>query len=652
MMVFKKMTGAAAAIAAALLFFSCSGKEDVYKPGSAKPGEGGEKPQTEEPKEADWSKLTTSNHPRLMLTDDECQSLKSRIAAGSDELLVKLHNSAISTANSNAVLNGSEIVYQLDVSGKRILNQSNDATNRLLHLAYAWRMTGDDKYLDAADQILNWVCKFPDWNARKHFLDPSQMTIGVALAYDWLYKGLSDATKALVEKAIQDFLFYPAQHKQWNLNFYEAENNWNSWCNCGLVLGAMAIYEKAPKVSREIIDASIASCPIAIKAMFSPSGAYHEGYSYWSSSAGKQAIINTVLKECLGTDFGLSAIDGWDKASICRIFLTGIDGIFNYADCGTAAATAPGQWYFAWDFDNPSALYQEIPLAKSGAYTGQELPLVLCWAGKMSSLNLGEVQAPSQRIFSGSGQTDLCIIRTLWDKSAQDKYLGIKGGMASSAHGHMDAGSFVYDAQGVRWSYDLGLQSYTTLENAIKQKGGALFDMNQSSLRWKVLRLNNRFHSTLTINDEDHLVNGYASISGVVDSKNELGCTVDLTPVFGEATRSAKRYFSLKGDVLTVTDEIQAPKTSQAKVSWRMVTKADVTVEKDHIKLQMNGKTMYLKAMSTGPSVEYATWAASWPTSPLAEYDAANPGITIVGFNGTVTTGKTITFTTTLSPTL
>jgi hypothetical protein len=66
----------------------------------------------------------------------------------------------------------------------------------------------------------------------------------------------------------------------------------------------------------------------------------------------------------------------------------------------------------------------------------------------------------------------------------------------------------------------------------------------------------------------------------------------------------------------------------------------------------MNGKTMYLKATSTGPSVEYNTWAASWPTSPLAEYDDANPGVTIVGFNGTVTTGKTITFTTTLSPTL
>ena len=27
-----------------------------------------------------------------------------------------------------------------------------------------------------------------------------------------------------------------------------------------------------------------------------------------------------------------------------------------------------------------------------------------------------------------------------------DEYLGIKGGKAGSSHGHMDAGSFVYDA--------------------------------------------------------------------------------------------------------------------------------------------------------------------------------------------------------------
>ena len=643
----------------ALALCSCQGKEDpAYVPGSSQGQGGGGTPQKpeEEPAEADYSKLTAANHPRLLMNDAECASLKARIQAGTDATLVKMHNQIMTKAASNGILNGATIVYQLDVSGRRILNQAKDADERILHLAYAWRMTGEKKYLDAADKVLNTVCDFPDWNAARHFLDPCELATACALGYDWLYKGLADSTKAKIERSIQDFAFYPAQHKIWNLNFYKAVDNWNMVCNSGLCLGALAIYEKAPKVSKEILEASIASIPAAVAAVF-PDAAFHEGYSYWSNVAIFQGMTLTVFEECLGTTFGMKQSKGWQGTSECRIFMEGIPNTcFDFSDCDPYLKPAPGQWYFAWAYDNPSAVYAELPFIQKGTYTsGQEgrfYPVALAWCSKMPDMDLSKVAPPNKRLFYGSGLVDLCMIRTHWDKSDADKYLGVKGGKANAAHNHMDAGSFVYDAFNVRWAHDLGLQPYTSLENAIKQKGGSLWDMTQNSLRWKVLRLNNRFHSTLTVNDEDHRVDGYASISGIVDTKNELGCTVDMTPVFGDATRSAHRTFSLKGDVLTITDEIQAPKTAQAKISWRMVTKATVTVEQNYIKLQMNGKTMYLKATSNGPSVEYATWPASWPTSPLAEYDAANPGVTIVGFNGTVTTGKTVTFTTTLSPSL
>lgn len=97
-----------------------------------------------------------------------------------------------------------------------------------------------------------------------------------------------------------------------------------------------------------------------------------------------------------------------------------------------------------------------------------------------------------------------------------------------------------------------------------------------------------------------------------------------------------------------VIDEITAPKTARANVNWRMVTKADVTVEKDCIRLQSGGHTMYLKASSTGPGIEYMTWDAD----PVLPYDADNPGVTIVGFTGSVTIGQKVTFTTVLSPEL
>lgn len=48
---------------------------------------------------------------------------------------------------------------------------------------------------------------------------------------------------------------------------------------------------------------------------------------------------------------------------------------------------------------------------------------------------------------------------------------GVAGLHYCNNHGHMDAGSFAYDGNGVRWSVDLGMQSYAKIEKALKQTG-------------------------------------------------------------------------------------------------------------------------------------------------------------------------------------
>lgn len=63
----------------------------------------------------------------------------------------------------------------------------------------------------------------------------------------------------------------------------------------------------------------------------------------------------------------------------------------------------------------------------------------------------------------------------------------------------MDAGSFVYEKNGVRWAMDLGMQNYFSLES----KGVDLWNQSQEGQRWDVFRLNNMAHNTLTI-----MVNG------------------------------------------------------------------------------------------------------------------------------------------------
>ena len=58
-----------------------------------------------------------------------------------------------------------------------------------------------------------------------------------------------------------------------------------------------------------------------------------------------------------------------------------------------------------------------------------------------NNLNLDAISAPSNKLWSGKGETPVVMVHTDWTYTDTDKYLGIKGGKAGSSHGHMDAGS-------------------------------------------------------------------------------------------------------------------------------------------------------------------------------------------------------------------
>ena len=210
----------------------------------------------------------------------------------------------------------------------------------------------------------------------------------------------------------------------------------------------------------------------------------------------------------------------------------------------------------------------------------------------------------------------------------------------------MDAGSFVYDAYGVRWSMDFGLQSYTTLESKLAALGGNLWDMGQNSMRWDVFRLNNLNHSTISINDTRHRVNGAATLTTTINTATELGATFDLTEVVSDQAASATRTVKIVNDKdLVVMDEIKARTDKSAKVRWCMVTPAVPTVESNRIILTNGSKVMYLTASgSVKPTYK------QWSTTSENSYDQANPGTYMVGFEATVTANQTATFTTTLSP--
>lgn len=626
--------------------------ENRFRPGSAQPAAPEPPATTDTP---DYTRLTAANHPRLLMNAAEFDALKEKVASNSDATLTLLHNTVVGLANSKGLATA-KLTYKLDASNKRILDVSRDALLRIFSCAYAYRMTGDAKYLTHAEEDINTVCDFPDWNAKRHFLDVGEMATAVALGYDWLYNDLKDATRAKAEKALRDYAFKPANEKTWNLNFYEATNNWNQVCNGGLVCAALAIYETCASDAKAIIEKSLESNVAPLETMYSPDGNYPEGYGYWCYGTLYEALMLAAMESATGSDNKLSATLGFSATAEYMLYMVGMSSrCFNYSDCAPSTVPALATWYFADKFGRPDWLYNELRMLQNGEYANASenrlLPMVMAFANRMT---LGSIKAPEKKLWKGYGENPVVLIHTDWSWGETDKYLGIKAGTAGASHGHMDAGGFVYDAYGVHWSVDLGLQSYTTLESAMSALGGNLWDMNQSSMRWDVFRLNNKNHSTITVNDANHLVKGSATLKSIIESDTELGALVDMTDVVSDQAASAQRTVKLVQDKdLVVIDAIKARPDKAAKVRWTMVTTAVPTVESNNRIVLVNGsKTMYLKTVGDGAKVSYQTWSsdpAEYDT-PVKDIDAKNPNIYLVGFEATITSNQSATFTTTLTP--
>jgi hypothetical protein len=557
-------------------------------------------------------------HPRLLLKQGEEQKIKALIQKNPSMLLV--HQAIINDADEILTKSPSERVLK----GKRLLAVSNEAFKRIYFLSYAYRMTSDVKYASRAEKELVAVCDFQDWNPF-HFLDVAGMTMAVAIGYDWLFDTLSETTREKVRKAIIDKAFTPAGNEKYT-SFYKSSNNWNQVCNAGLVLGALAIYDEEPEISKGIIEKSVQSIPLAMKS-YGPDGAYPEGYSYWGYGTGFQVTMMAALESALGTDYKLSEDKGFMHSPYYMLMMLAPSGLcYNFGDSGSKPPFQPAMFWFSAKLNDASILFHEQKTLSKMAKgdNGGMLPNVLIFS---KDAKFETTKVPNINFYSSQGAKPIFIYRSGWNDK-NDAYLGVVGGRANASHGHMDAGSFVYEKNGVRWALELGLQSYITLES----KGVDLWNNKQEGQRWDIFRLGNTGHSTLTINGEKHLVAGEVKMINTFQTTDNKGAELDLSPIFSNSVQQVIRKVYLDGkNDLHVNDKIKTNEKS-ANIAWQMVAPKEAKIVGDNqIELTKDGQKMILTVESPA-SVTMKIWS----NEPVNTYDQDNPGTLRVGFETTI----------------
>ena len=586
-------------------------------------------------------KFSVTGHPRLLMTLGEEEKVRTLIAG--DESMAGLHNMIVSECGRIVEMPVLERVME----GKRLLHTSREALRRIFWLSYSYRMTGNEEYADRAIDEMLAVSAFTDWNPR-HFLDVGEMVMAVAIGYDWLYDRMTAEERRTVRDAIVEKGFVPAENEDY-AGFYNVANNWNQVCCCGLMYGALALFEEYPEKARELIDLYVKSVPFALK-VYAPDGGYPEGFNYWGYGTSFQVMMIAALESAIGTDFGLSEAPGFLESSSFVQFMTAPGGdSFNFSDARQAAFCNPALFWFAGRTGDLSRIWVERQYLDGigDVFTDEVrslfaeprlLPTLLIYA---SGIDMDGIRPPEENIRVFQGQNPVFIFREGWT-SPDDAYLGIKAGTPKASHAHLDVGSFVYEYGGVRWSMDLGMQEYYSLEKL----GIGVWDGGQGGQRWDIFRIGNESHSTLTLNGKHHILKTDVPFTEVWKENDCKGARMDMTGLFGDAAESVFRSVWLdRKNHLHIEDCIEAG-SQPAELMWVMTTPAEAEILPGKgILLRKDGREMMLRVKA---DVEIRPQI--WSNDPPHYYDAPNPGTCRVGFTAIVAPGAAATFSTTLKP--
>jgi len=257
------------------------------------------------------------------------------------------------------------------------------------------------------------------------------------------------------------------------------------------------------------------------------------------------------------------------------------------------------------------------------------LPAMMIWG---HDINVENIHPPRSLMWTGRGKNPVALMRTSWTDSSAI-YVAMKGGSGNVNHAHMDVGSFVMDAGGVRWAMDFGAQDYESLES----KGMQIFGRSQDAQRWTIFRYVNQAHNTLTINDQHQLVKGFAPITGHSADKNFMSATVDLGEVYKGSLVAARRGIAIVDQkYVVVRDEVEAP-DSATVLRWTLLTPATVKITgKNTAELTQGGRRLLMKVeadVRSGVASPGAVQMKTWVTDPPPNsYDAPNPGTIRTGF--------------------
>jgi hypothetical protein len=531
----------------------------------------------ENPVTVSWLKTHLSKQsPKLILTPEIEKQLKQKIK--SDPLVKDFYKYL---QKESAEIQTKPLLKR-ELEGFRLLAVSREMVLRMGVLCMVYRLDKGAKILKRIDDEVKNVCSFQDWNPQ-HFLDVAEMSFAVALAVDWAGEFLPKTTVALAKKSLIEKGIKPSYNEAGERMFWiTGTNNWNSVCHGGMVAASLAIADVNPELAAKTISRALKLMPNSLQE-YAPDGIYPEGPTYWGYGTSYAIVAANSLTTALGTDFGIAKSPGFMESANFRLYATAPSGnLFNFADSGDrneGDGAVISSWFAAKTGD---ALYFDRSFFENPINAGRMAGPGLVWLSQYKEKKKSELALN----WHGNGANPVAVFRGEKEDPGHF-YLAAKGGKANLSHGNMDAGTFVFELNDVRWVVDPGNQNYYLLNKI----GFKLSDHSQNGERWTLLTKKNQGHSTVTVNDARFLVNSTATI---IDFKNTAKpeVTIDMTSLYGNNLRSLQRRFVKESNQSILVEDRFEINDSTKNITWGLMTMADVNANDQGATLKQDGKTL------------------------------------------------------------
>ena len=374
----------------------------------------------------------------------------------------------------------------------------------------------------------------------------------------------------------------------------------------GAIVAALALAddpEHGPAAA-EVLQLALAGIPYAMSS-YGPDGLWPEGPTYEDyMSRYAIAAIESMLNAGMAAEAAsLMASPGFNLTCLTTVVQQGMgtQQFFDWSDSETGPEAHPNLFWFAERFNQPACAYlaerqsayaktqglgkAAVPTPGDGRATlGTDVNSVsrnlLYFTGSGTGADLQAVgldtvyRLPTDFPHSGMAAAPagppsppapmVAVFHRVMDDNAsahgETAMLGFKAGYNGANHGHLDAGSFVFDSSGVRVAGDLGAGSY-----ALPGYFGGK--------RWDYFRTNSSGHNVLRFggrNQNTPVVTAFTRSYGTFRGPWQVA---DLTPAYKrDGIVSVLRGASLVNSrrQMLVVDNVVA--TSTEEVVWQMNT--------------------------------------------------------------------------------